>query len=77
MSGSGMDVNSVFNKFQAAVDNVDVSSLTKDYGEDGPSTQDLMNMQKAMQDWSLATSTQSNVLKALGEGMKSTIGNIR
>ncbi len=44
---------------------------------DANKPQDLIKLQQLMQKWTMASQMQSNVIKALGEAMKSTIQNIR
>lgn len=38
---------------------------------------DILKMQQMMQKWTIATQLQSNTLKTMGDGIKSTIQNIR
>jgi len=40
-------------------------------------TQDLIKLQKLMQDWSLQVQLQSNVIKAMGDALKNSVSNLR
>ncbi|CAM2005069.1 EscF/YscF/HrpA family type III secretion system needle major subunit [Acanthopleuribacter pedis] len=39
--------------------------------------QSLIRLQMGLQKWTMATNLQSNALKTLGDGLKSTVSNIR
>ena len=41
------------------------------------STQDLIKLQKLMQDWTLQVQLQSNVIKSMGDALKNSISNLR
>lgn len=41
------------------------------------SQEDMIKLQMGLQKWTMAVQLQSNVLKTIGESMKSTIQNIR
>lgn len=41
------------------------------------SSADLIQLQAGMQKWTIATNLQTNTLKTVGEGLKSTVQNIR
>ncbi|MBF0103128.1 MAG: hypothetical protein HQK77_19690 [Desulfobacterales bacterium] len=73
----GLDLDRVFDTFGAATSNLEGEITTFSETMNPNNSADLMKLQNLMQKWTMASQTQSNVLKSVGEGMKSTVGNIR
>ena len=77
MSGiSGLNLDNVYGGLQQGV-KANEASLKEAMGKDLSKNENLMKMQHEMQKWSLSTSAQSNIVKSVGEAMKSTVQNIR
>ena len=52
------------------------SKLNASQGKDMSDTE-LLDLQHEMNRWSMITSLQSNIMKTMADGMKSTISNMR
>ncbi len=77
MSGLTFDnVNASIAERVAALE-ATLSSQMESYDASTATSADLINLQVGLQKWTLATNLQSNALKTLGEGLKSTVSNIR
>lgn len=61
-------VNGVEERFEADLEAFDPATA---------SSADMISLQVGMQKWSLATQLQTNTLKTVGDGLKSTVSNIR
>ncbi len=73
----GINMDDVFAKLGRATQGVE-DDMTKFMDTmDSSNSTDLMELQRFMQKWTIATQVQSNTLKTLGEGIKSTVQNIR
>ncbi len=71
------DLNSVYTQLGSSVQNLetDLSNFAQTMN---PNSQtDMIKLQQMMQKWTIATEMQSNTLKTISEGIKSTVGNIR
>lgn len=68
-------VNNTLSKASGSIEGQIKSELDAAQGGELNETQ-LMNLQIKMSKWTLITSLQSNVIKALSDGMKSTIQNV-
>ncbi len=47
------------------------------YDPENASSADLVNLQFAMQKWTMTLDLSSNTLKTVGEGMRNTVANIK
>ncbi len=72
-----LNMDKVFDKLGASVDKVEKDIETFLNKMDSSNTADVMKLQKLMQKWSIATQVQSNTLKNIGDGIKSTVANMR
>ncbi len=72
-----LNMDKVFDKLGASVNKVEKDIETFLNKMDSSNTADVMKLQKLMQKWSIATQVQSNTLKNIGDGIKSTVANMR
>ncbi len=49
----------------------------KNYDPQSSTSADLINLQFAIQKWSMTADMSSNTLKTIGEGMRNSIANIK
>ena len=71
------DLNSVYTQLGNSVQNLetDLSNFAQTMN---PNSQtDMIKLQQMLQKWTIATEMQSNTLKTISDGIKSTVGNIR
>ena len=72
-----LNMDAVFSKLGQATTNLedDISTFTGKM--DSGNTEDVMKLQQMMQKWSIAMQVQSNTMKTIGDGIKSTVQNIK
>ena len=73
------DLNSIHNSLNSAASNIGgkiATQLNASQGKDLTDTE-LLDLQHQMNRWSMITSLQSNIMKTMADGMKSTIQNMR
>ena len=72
-----LNMDDVFSKLGSSTETLESDIKTK-LGSFAPSDPAAMiEMQLAMQKWTIATQVQSNTIKTIGEGIKSTVQNMR
>jgi type III secretion apparatus needle protein len=72
-----LNIDQVFSKLGEATQGLE-GKISDFMGEmDSANTADVMKLQHMMQKWTVATQVQSNTIKTIGEGLKSTVQNIR
>lgn len=76
---SGVNINELNSQLSNAVGNVenDLQAQISGFDAANASSADMIALQYSMQKWSMATNLQSNVMKTMGEGLKSIVSNIR
>ena len=72
-----LNIDAVFAKLGQATEKVGDDMADFMNTMDSSNTVDVMKLQQMMQKWSIATQVQSNTIKTIGEGIKSTVQNIR
>ncbi|MEM9280417.1 MAG: EscF/YscF/HrpA family type III secretion system needle major subunit [Verrucomicrobiota bacterium] len=72
-----LDLTKVYDTMLNNVSQADanVAQAAEDVNPDDQLT--MVNLQQKMQQWTLATQMQSNTIKTVSEGIKSTVANIR
>ena len=72
-----LNMDAVFSKLGQTTEKIegDIKSHTETM--DSSNTADMLKLQQMMQKWTVATQVQSNTMKTIGEGIKSTVQNIR
>jgi type III secretion apparatus needle protein len=76
---SGVNFDQINKQLGEATSKIE-SSIKKDMENFDPQTAsqaDMIKLQMGLQKWTMAVQLQSNVMKTISEGMKSTIQNIR
>lgn len=73
------DVGSVFSSLSTAVSGAGntIESKMRSMDPNNINHQDMIMMQMEVSKWQMMTSIQSNVMKSLTDGIKSTIANLR
>lgn len=66
-------------KFSTAVAGLetDLGQQLADFDPKTATSADMINLQMGLQKWTMATQLQSNALKTIGDGLKSTVSNLR
>lgn len=72
-----VNLDAVFSKLGQAANKVEDKMTQHMETMDSANTVDIMKLQQMMQKWTIATQLQSNTIKTIGEGIKSTVANIR
>ena len=72
-----LNMDAVFAKLGEATQNMESEIRSHTKTMDSANTTDVMKLQQMMQKWTIATQVQSNTMKTIGEGIKSTVANIR
>lgn len=80
MATTGLNITEAFNALDRS--SLNFETKIRDYiagidPEAGMTSLEMLNLQKMMQDWTLATNLESNTIKTIGDGIKATISNIR
>ena len=75
----GVNFDNIGSKMGQAVDNVEqgLTDQINGFDAENASQADMIALQMSMQKWSMATQLQSNVMKTIGEGLKSIVSNMR
>ena len=73
------DIGSVSNALSSAISAAGgkIQSEMSSMDPNNISHQDMIKMQMEVSKWQMMTSIQSNVMKTLADGIKSTIANLR
>lgn len=72
-----LNMDAVFEKLGEATSQIEDDINSELETMDPSNTTDMLKMQQLMQKWSLAVQVQSNTTKTIGDGLKSTVQNIR
>jgi len=72
-----LNMDAVFQKLGQATESVEKDMRSHMETMDAANTMDVMKLQQMMQKWTIATQVQSNTIKTIGDGIKSTVQNIR
>ena len=72
-----VNLDAVFSKLGQATEKVEKNMREHMKNMDSSNTEDVMELQRIMQKWTITTSVQSNTIKNIGEGIKSTVANIK
>jgi type III secretion protein F len=72
-----LNMDAVFQKLGQATQNLEGDIAKHVESMDPSNTMDVLKMQQMMQKWTIATQVQSNTVKTIGDGIKSTVQNIR
>ncbi|WP_461833090.1 EscF/YscF/HrpA family type III secretion system needle major subunit [Desulfothermus sp.] len=72
-----LNLDNIYNKLGEATTSIEDEIAQHLETMDSSNTTDVLKLQQLMQKWSIATQVQSNTLKTIGEGIKSTVQNIR
>ena len=73
----GLNVAAVFDSMSASNTGLEESIRNFQQSMDPNSQMDLIQLQKLMQDWSVQTQMQSNVIQAMGDALKNIVSGIR
>ena len=73
----GLNVAAVFDSMSASNTGLEESIRNFQQSMDPNSQMDLIQLQKLMQDWSVQTQMQSNVIQARGDALKNIVSGIR
>ncbi|HSI83002.1 MAG: EscF/YscF/HrpA family type III secretion system needle major subunit [Candidatus Methylacidiphilales bacterium] len=77
MSGTGLNVGAVYDAMGAANKTLEGNIRSFQQTMDPNSQMDLIQLQKLMQDWTIQTQLQSNVIKSMGDALKNSVSNLR
>ena len=72
-----LNLDNIYNKLGETTRSIEDDIAQHLETMDSSNTSDVLRLQQLMQKWSIATQVQSNTLKTIGEGIKSTVQNIR
>ncbi len=72
-----LNMDAVFSKLGQATQKVEDDIASHMETMDSSNTTDVLKLQQMMQKWTIATQVQSNTVKTIGDGIKSTVQNIR
>ncbi len=72
-----LNMDAIFSKLGEATQNVEDDIASHMETMDSSNTTDVLKLQQMMQKWTIATQVQSNTVKTIGDGIKSTVQNIR
>lgn len=72
-----LNLDAVFTKLGESTQNIEDQMVGHMETMDSANTVDIMKLQQMMQKWTIATQLQSNTIKTVGEGIKSTVANMR
>jgi len=72
-----LNLDNIYNKLGQTTSSIEDEIAEHLQTMDSSNTTDVLKLQQLMQKWSIATQVQSNTLKTIGEGIKSTVQNIR
>ena len=72
-----LNMDAVFNKMGQATQEVEDNIASFMDSMDPSNTTDVLKLQQMMQKWTIATQLETNVVKTIGDGIKSTVQNIR
>jgi type III secretion apparatus needle protein len=72
-----LNMDDVFSKLGSSTETLESDIKTKLGSFDPSDPAAMIEMQLAMQKWTIATQVQSNTIKTIGEGIKSTVQNMR
>ena len=74
---SSLNLDQMYGKMGGIVDNMESQLTSQMQNLDPSDSKSMVQMQVAMQKWTLCTQMQSNTLKSVSEGIKNTVSNIR
>ncbi|PTX91924.1 hypothetical protein DB346_23490 [Verrucomicrobia bacterium LW23] len=77
MTGQGLNVGQVFDSMGTANKNLENDIRSFQQTMDPNSQMDLIQLQKYMQDWTIQTQMQSNIIKSMGDALKNSVSNLR
>jgi type III secretion protein F len=72
-----LNMDDVFQKLGEATESVENEITDLLENMDTSNTKQVLELQQYMQKWSITIQTQSNTVKVIGDGIKSTVQNIR
>ena len=72
-----LNMDDVFQKLGEATESVENEITDLLENMDTSNTKQVLELQQYMQKWSITIQTQSNTFKVIGDGIKSTVQNIR
>ncbi len=71
----GYDVEGMYDKMTEAVDNANTAVTAHEVDENNQKS--MLELQRKIHNWTLATQMQSNTIKAIQDGIKGVVANIR
>jgi hypothetical protein len=70
-------MDAIFNKLGESSSSIESEIKKHSESMDPANHVDVIKLQQMMQKWTIAIQIQSNTLKTIGDGIKSTVQNIR